>query len=102
MSLMPSDAKSWTTTLIGKRSGDFTFLSPRDVIQVGEEVYLNYGAHANRTLFVEYGFVNTVSEITVLEEEQNGEIDVQDIIEQLFKAPNQWMKDILIEKGYWG
>jgi len=97
MLLMPSDTKHWS-----KKRLDLTFLSPRDVIQEGEEVYLSYGAHANRTLFVEYGFVNKMSETAIPSDQRNGEIDVQDIVEQLFKARDQWMEDILIEKGYWG
>jgi hypothetical protein len=80
-------------------------MSHRDVVQGGEEIYLCYGAHANRTLFVEYGFINELPEAAAMSDEYNGEVDVQDIIEQLYEdkgALGMWMKSILEDNGYWG
>jgi len=88
-----------------KKAGDFTFLAPRDVLQEGEEIYLCYGAHANRTLFVEYGFINELRETTPVLDEFNGEVDVQDILERLFEdrgTLGMWMKSVLEDNGYWG
>ena len=88
-----------------KKAGDFTFLAPRDVLQEGEEIYLCYGAHANRTLFVEYGFINELRETASVLDEFNGEVDVQDILERLFEdrgTLGMWMKSVLEDNGYWG
>jgi hypothetical protein len=104
MSPVPPVPRSWTTPST-KKTGDLTFLAPRDVIQKGEEIYLCYGAHANRTLFVEYGFVNELPETTAASDEFNCEVDVQDIVEWLFEdkgALGTWMKTILEDNGYWG
>lgn len=94
----------------GKRSrslgGDYTFVSncegfiPQDI-----ELYLRYGAHPNRRLFVEYGFVNIWDEASIHEGRANGEVDVSDIIEAYFKAEGSMgvqMKTTLKEQGYWG
>jgi len=105
MSPVPTDPRPWNTPSSSKQMGDCTFLSPRDVVQGGEEIYLCYGAHANRTLFVEYGFINELPEAAAMSEEYNGEVDVQDIIEQLYEdkgALGTWMKSILEDNGYWG
>lgn len=105
MSLIPAEPKPWSTPSLGKSIGDLAFLSPRCVIQEGEEVTLCYGAHSNLKLFVEYGFVNETSEAAVSSDEHDGEVDVQDIVEQLFQARGTlglWMKNKLEENGYWG
>jgi hypothetical protein len=88
-----------------KKAGDLTFLAPRDFLQEGEEIYLCYGPHVNRTLFVEYGFINELLEPTTALDELNGEVDVQDILERLFEdrgALGTWMKSVLEDNGYWG
>lgn len=105
MSPVPLDPRTWTSPVGSKRRGELTFLSPRETLQAGEEVYLCYGAHTNRTLLVEYGFVGELCEDAASSDEYNGEVDVQDIVETLFakKGPlGLWMKSILEESGYWG
>jgi hypothetical protein len=84
--------------LRNKIGGDFTLLAPSGLVtQANDELYLTYGTHPNRKLFVEYGFVNSTSE--------DGEIDVQGMVETLFVTRGrlgEWMKQQLIDKGYWG
>lgn len=89
----------------GKHNRSLSFISSRDVLEQGEEIFLCYGAHSNRTLFVEYGFVNELPDETASAEEFNGEVDVADIVEALFKEKGtvgMQMKTILEDKGYWG
>lgn len=103
---VPSDAEIWNTSPQPKFGDDFTFLSPRDVAtQGGQELYLAYGAHSNRTLFVEYGFVNDVSAKEPVEIDYSYEADVEDVLEQLFQgreAVGVWMRSVLEDEGYWG
>jgi len=100
-----SDAEIWNTAPRAKLGDDFTLLTSRNtVVQKGEELYLNYGAHSNRTLFVEYGFVNEISEEGLFGGKFSGEVDVQDIIEEMFRrrgTVGEWMKGVLKEEGYW-
>jgi hypothetical protein len=105
MSPVPSDPNPWNLPFRKNKLADSTFLSPRNVLQEGDEIYLCYGAHANRTLFVEYGFINEMPEAAVMSEGYNGEVDVQDIVERLFEDKGtlgMWMKSILEVNGYWG
>ncbi|KAJ7632599.1 hypothetical protein FB45DRAFT_912897 [Roridomyces roridus] len=75
------------------RLGDaFTLLSPDTVTEPGTELHLTYGAHSNRTLFVEYGFV-------IPADGARAEVDVQDLVETLFSNDK---KEILEDAGYWG
>lgn len=105
MSPIPIEFRSWNAPSLGKSKGQLAFLSPRDALQAGEEVFLCYGAHANRTLFVEYGFANELPESAAESDEYNGEVDVQDIVERLFEDKGTlglWMKSTLEDNGYWG
>lgn len=74
-------------------------------INADDELFLRYGSHSNPTLFVEYGFVNYWTEGECQEGKYNGEVDVQDILEELFSAKGSTgdaMKEVLEEEGYWG
>ncbi|GLB34973.1 putative SET domain-containing protein [Lyophyllum shimeji] len=85
---------------------EFTVLSPSDTTtKPGDEVYLTYGAHSNKTLFVEYGFVNEISNEILLRGDVHGESDVDDSIGCLFKARGKlgtWLQEVLTREGYWG
>ncbi|KAH7889711.1 hypothetical protein F5I97DRAFT_1800507 [Phlebopus sp. FC_14] len=81
----------------------FKVYSPADaVVQGGDEVYLRYGFHSNRTLFAEYGFVNAMSEGAL---QINGEVDVFDLVEEIIYSDQQLgkiTKNALVMEGYWG
>ncbi|KAJ7285853.1 hypothetical protein C8J57DRAFT_1286003 [Mycena rebaudengoi] len=91
-----SDAEKNNAAPLSRLGDPLTLLSPGAGASRGQEMYLTYGAHSNKTLFVEYGFVTTGT---------CGEVDVQDLVERLFKDKGQEgniKKEILEESGYWG
>ncbi|KIK38672.1 hypothetical protein CY34DRAFT_376358 [Suillus luteus UH-Slu-Lm8-n1] len=102
MTPVPSEADIWDTAPVKPIGKGFRFLSPTDVsVQEGNEIFLAYGAHPNRTLFVEYGFVNkSLDEVEITE----GEVDVQDVMESLIldHKSGVFVKSILEDEGYWG
>lgn len=66
---------------------------------------MRYGGHSNQSLFVEYGFVNTVSNEDMESGEYAAEMDVQPLVVSLFKGRGSvgtWMQTILENEGYWG
>lgn len=80
----------------------FTLLSPAVVATESDsELFLEYGSHPNRTLFVEYGFVNT---FTATYSSAHGELDVYSAVIDLFSKSGvaSRMEGILSEEGYWG
>jgi len=84
---------------------DYTFRSSADgSIAQGQQLFLRYGGHSNRTLFVEYGFVNAFSPDDIATGVFRGEVDVQDFVEKMFSAnvAGSWLKTVLEEEGYWG
>jgi hypothetical protein len=101
-----SNAEIWNRAPSTQLGDDFAFLASEKVpIGVGKEIYLTYGDHSNRTLFVEYGFINNVSSECIRSGEYPGEIDAQQVIEELFddKADiGAWMKVVIQDEGYWG
>ena len=108
--LMPSNnaprpLKPDPRTPRAKVGGDYTFISSGMGLERDQEIFLRYGGHSNRKLFVEYGFVNLWPEGSVLKGEVTAEVDVEDIIQGLFEkrgALGVWMKRVLEEEGYWG
>ncbi|KAM6500535.1 hypothetical protein JOM56_003549 [Amanita muscaria] len=82
-----------------------TLVSPTSSVGENEEMYLVYGAHSNKRLFVEYGFVNQVSAEIVARDDVSGEVDVQKHMENLFRERGKaggWIRKILTDEGYWG
>ncbi|THU90710.1 SET domain-containing protein, partial [Dendrothele bispora CBS 962.96] len=80
----------------------FRVLSSPVGVETGEEVFLTYGAHCNRTLFVEYGFVLHPS--SQKWEDCVVEVLVDDIAEELYQKKESvgaWMMDILQTEKYW-
>jgi hypothetical protein len=102
MTPVPSEADIWNTAPVKSAGKGFKFVSPVDTtVQEGDEIFLTYGSHPNRTLFIEYGFVNKSSgeaEIT------DGEVDVQDVVESLIldRVSGAFVKSVLEDESYWG
>ncbi|KAI0065357.1 SET domain-containing protein [Artomyces pyxidatus] len=85
--------------------GELTCISGETSIAKDEELYITYGAHPNRFLFVEYGFVNPVSEELLASGQYFGEADVQALVEEMILGlgtTGVWMKQVLQDEGYWG
>ncbi|KIJ69446.1 hypothetical protein HYDPIDRAFT_106062 [Hydnomerulius pinastri MD-312] len=100
---VPSNADIWNAAPVKSIGDGFKFLSPDNAtIREGDEIYLTYGSHSNKTLFVEYGFVNDIpKDIPRI----TGEVDVQDILEEIVSENPRLggvVKDVLVTEGYWG
>lgn len=90
-----------------KAKEGFQFLATEHMAEVGvgKEVCLRYGGHSNQSLFVEYGFVNDVSNEEMESGKYPAEVDVQTIMVNLFEGQGtigSWMQRILENEGYWG
>lgn len=86
-------------------ANDYTFISSANgTIDKDQQLFLRYGGHSNRTLFVEYGFVNAFSPDDITTGAFHGEVDVQDLIEKMFSASvaGVWLRTELEHEGYWG
>ncbi|KAK2466934.1 hypothetical protein APHAL10511_001192 [Amanita phalloides] len=87
-------------------TGNITLISPAQLsVQKDEEMYLIYGGHSNKALFVEYGFLLRASAEALANGHPLGELDVQAWVEELFRQRRRagsQMKDILVKEGYWG
>jgi len=85
---------------------DLVLLSPKDKsIYPGEEVFLKYGAHSNRTLFTEYGFVGNTDLDALGSGQLNCEADITWRILRLFASRGvmgTYMEQLLRSAGYWG
>jgi len=100
-----SDADIWGVR--SKAKDPFQFLATEYIkeVEVDGEVCLRYGARSNQSLFVEYGFVNAVSDGDMKSGEYPAEVDVQHFVVDLFKGRGNvgtWMRAILKSEGYWG
>ncbi|KAF9792401.1 hypothetical protein BJ322DRAFT_1151116 [Thelephora terrestris] len=90
-----------------KARDEFQFLATEHIskVEIGKEIYLRYGGHSNQSLFVEYGFVNAVSNQEMESGTYPAEVDVQTIVTGLFEgqgAVGSWMQTVLQNEGYWG
>jgi len=76
---------------------DMVFMSPPDrELNEGEEVFLRYGGHCNRTLFVEYGFVDEHGDPSF------AEVNVDDLMDAMFRNSGEFeaCRDVLKREGY--
>lgn len=99
------DSDIWNTRPRAKDG--FQFLATEHIreVEVGKEIYLRYGGNSNQDLFVEYGFVNAVSNEEMVSGTYPAEVDVQAIMVDLFEGRGtvgSWMRTILEKEGYWG
>ncbi|KAI0721711.1 SET domain-containing protein [Cerioporus squamosus] len=84
----------------------FLFFGPsQEAIRQGEQLYLQYGTHSNAFLFSEYGFVNDIPDGAIASGAYGGEVDVQELVEELFADKTSLgprLKKALMNEGYWG
>ncbi|KAF8844979.1 SET domain-containing protein [Paxillus ammoniavirescens] len=103
MTLVPSKADVWNAAPVKSIGDGLKFISAEAaMIQEGDEIHLTYGSHSNKTLFVEYGFVNACHEY---ESHLSGEVDVEDVVDELVFQDlplGELIKDVLVAEGYWG
>ncbi|KAJ7449792.1 hypothetical protein FB451DRAFT_738190 [Mycena latifolia] len=93
-----SDAERSKGPPIPRLGDPLTLLSPNTPTEPGAELHLTYGAHPNRTLFIEYGFVAPCAP-----DDARAEVDVQDIVEPIFNGDDgNLKKKMLQDAGYWG
>ena len=89
-----------------KLGDDYVFLASSEVpIHKDDELFLRYGGHSNRKLFVEYGFVNVWTPHQCESGMFSGEVDVQDGVQGLLAGQGDLgdrVRDILEQEGYWG
>ncbi|KAJ3744654.1 hypothetical protein DFH05DRAFT_1490268 [Lentinula detonsa] len=82
---------------------NFSLLSPSESsVDADSELHLKYGAHCNRVLFVEYGFVLSMDSIP--EDQRALEVNVDGIVEAFFDEKGEtgaWMKGVLSSENYW-
>ncbi|KAH0830552.1 hypothetical protein J3R83DRAFT_2006 [Lanmaoa asiatica] len=102
MTPVPSNSENWNTAPVNSIGDGLKFISPHNVkIKENDEILLTYGSHSNKTLFVEYGFVNSFKNGP----SPSGEVDVVDLAEKYVFADvrlREAMKVALVNEGYWG
>lgn len=89
----------------GRGNSDLVCVSCEGGIARDQEVTLRYGWHPNRTLFVEYGFVNAIKSEELMSGVYPGEVNVQDIVTDLLDQQGDagtFVKKTLDAEGYWG
>lgn len=100
-----SDSITWNARPKAKEGFQFLATDHIAEVDVGKEVCLRYGGHPNQSLFVEYGFVNAVSNEEMESGAYPAEVDVQSIVVDLFGGlgtTGSWMQTVLENEGYWG
>lgn len=101
-----SHAEVWDQAPSKSMGDDFVLLSPKErTSNAREEVFLRYGPHPNRTLFVEYGFVRGIDSNTLENNSLDCEADLLWHISALFAKRGivgKWMEELLRTEGYWG
>ncbi|KAI0318943.1 hypothetical protein OF83DRAFT_1113040 [Amylostereum chailletii] len=87
------------------KSSELTCATLETIVERDQEVFLSYGGHSNLTLFVEYGFVNTVAEEGWTSGAYPGEVIVDDVVKNVLDERGELglrIKDILEGENYWG
>lgn len=82
---------------------DFTLVSSASTsVDADSELFLKYGDHCNRVLYIEYGFVLPLDDDPG--SKRVYEVNVDDIVEGLFMEKGEvgmWMKEVLVLENYW-
>ncbi|KAI9509365.1 hypothetical protein F5148DRAFT_766220 [Russula earlei] len=87
------------------RNADLVCVSCDKGISRDQEATLRYGGHPNRTLFVEYGFTNTITSGELMSGAYPGEVSVHDVVTSLLDSPGEtgaFVERTLDTEGYWG
>lgn len=102
MTPVPSNSEIWNAAPVNSIGDGLKFISPDNVkIEENGEILLTYGLRSNKTLFVEYGFVNLFKNGP----SPSGEVDVQDLVEKdvfVDVRLHDAVKATLVSEGYWG
>jgi hypothetical protein len=106
-SSLSATQSQWAAPVKGKFGPDFTLMSPRtQSLSAGDEIFLRYGTHPNRKLFVEYGFVNIPGSCEAQDKvPKDGQVDLRDLVLEALGRRDDvgaWMQNVLEEHGYWG
>lgn len=78
----------------------FRLISPERGLEKDEQIRFEYGAHSTETLFTEYGFTSEDKYGDWLGQPY-GEVDVNDMVEQMFPIKSDKIKSVLEEIGCW-
>lgn len=103
--LRAGKTENWQRSPSRKGNLDLVCVSCDRGIAQDQEVTLRYGWHSNRTLFVEYGFVNAIKSEELMSGVYPGEVNVQDIVTDLFDQQGDagtFVKKTLDVEGYLG
>ncbi|KAJ3571884.1 hypothetical protein NP233_g3456 [Leucocoprinus birnbaumii] len=102
----PTRAEIWNQAPSKAFGDDFVLLSPSNkTLQPGEEVFLKYGAHSNRKLFTEYGFINDLDLGSLESGNMECEADITWRMLRFFTKRGNigtWMEELLKNTNYWG
>jgi hypothetical protein len=105
MTLLPAMSKlPRSVAPTTRNNGDMTFVCHAENLEYDQEIFITYGQHPQRKLFVEYGFVNDETNV-FSESAAEGEVDLQDLIELLFLEAGEnrlYLENLLSTNGYWG
>lgn len=88
-----------TSHLVPGKIG-FRLIAPERGLEKDEQVRFEYGAHSTETLFTEYGFTPEEKYGDWLSQ-PHGEVDVNDLVEQMFPIKSDKIRSVLEEIGCW-
>lgn len=78
----------------------FRLIAPERGLEAGEQVRFTYGAHSSETLLTEYGFLPEEKRGDWVGQ-PNAELDVNDLVEEMFPIKSDKVKSALEGLGCW-